>query len=165
MAAAANNGMQTFLTALVGELTEPKVANFLKGMGLRLSAENLLPAGSWPKGSNVMDEMMEGTLLSMLSELPAPVTFSTYDTGTHHDAGSTANWIQLHGLAITEHVMIASRALNSGSLTGGSSTSDQNDGKALDINEANSVLDNVLFAAWSKEASVGKWTAADQLVV
>ena len=83
MAAGANNGMQAFLTALVNELTEPKVANFLKGMGLRLSAENLLPAGSWPKGSNVMDEMMEGTLLSVLSELPAPVTFSTYDTGTN----------------------------------------------------------------------------------
>ena len=68
MAAGANNWMQTFLTALVNELTEPKVANFLKGMGLRLSAENLLPAGSWPKGSNVMDEMMEGTLLSVLIE-------------------------------------------------------------------------------------------------
>ena len=80
MAAAANNGMQAFLTALSSSLTEPKVANFLKGMGLRLSAENLLPAGSWPKGSNVMDEMMEGTLLSVLSELPAPVTFSTYCT-------------------------------------------------------------------------------------
>jgi hypothetical protein len=115
MAAGANNGMQAFLDALVNELSEPKVANFLKGMGLRLSAENLLPAGSWPKGSNVMDEMMEGTLLSVLSELPAPVTFSTYDTGTGHNAGTTANWIQLHGLAITEHVMIASRALNSSS--------------------------------------------------
>ena len=93
MAAGANNGMQPFLTSLVDSLSAPKVANFLKGMGLRLSAENLLPAGSWPKGSNVMDEMMEGTLLSMLSELLAPVAFSTYDTGGSHGAESTANWI------------------------------------------------------------------------
>ena len=46
MAAAANNGMQAFLTALSSSLTAPKVANFLRGIGLRLASENLLPAGS-----------------------------------------------------------------------------------------------------------------------
>ena len=84
MAAAANNGMQAFLTALSSSLTAPKVANFLRGIGLRLASENLLPAGSWPKGANVMDDMMEGTPLSMLSELLAPFAFAGYDVGGGH---------------------------------------------------------------------------------